>query len=58
VVDVGLLPRGDAAVDLGYESAIEQLEQDHPGPRVHDLLDGGAIRFVLDTVPKKWYVYK
>ena len=51
VVHVGLLAGGDAAVDLGDEPAVEQLEEDHSGPRVHDLLNGGAVRLVFHPVP-------
>ena len=49
--DDGLLAGGDAAVDLGDEPAVEQLEEDHSGPRVHDLLNGGAVRLVFHPVP-------
>lgn len=51
VIHVGLLAGGDAAVDLGDETAVEQLEENHSGPRVHDLLNGGPIRFVFHAVP-------
>ena len=46
VVNIGLLPCGDTAVNLRYESFVEELEENHPGPGVHHLLHRGAVRLV------------
>ena len=43
VVDVGLLASRNAAIDLRDESPVEKLEQNHPSPGVHDLLNSRAI---------------
>ena len=46
VIHVGLLARGDAAVNLRHEAPVEQLEEDHPGAGVHHLLHRRPVRLV------------
>ena len=47
VVDVGLLARRDAAVELPHGAPVQQLEDDHARARVHHLLHRRPVRLVL-----------
>ena len=49
-VDVGLLARAHAAIDLADDTAAEHLEEDHSGPGVQDLFRGGTVGLVLVAI--------